>query len=226
MSTPGVPGPPGIGKDGKNGERGEIGSTGIPGPAGPRGPSGQPGLCDPSTCMNRHPPLYMISGKKSSTYKWDVWKQRPFPYLILPVTIFYGFFSVILSMVVFTCYTNRRDLKGNRNGTTVQIHKNLCFQKEQRCCSMVTATDAKQHLGLTTGWQAHDVSVRKITNCTCWPLPFPQPLTCSAMTFQSMLNLLVLPNVWVHSLSKLSENVISTLILPKKKKDLPEINRT
>lgn len=65
----GAPGAPGIGKDGKNGDRGETGSPGIPGAAGPRGPSGPPGLCDPSTCLSRLPPLYMVSGKKSGSYK-------------------------------------------------------------------------------------------------------------------------------------------------------------
>lgn len=65
----GAPGAPGIGKDGKNGERGEAGSPGIPGAPGPKGPSGPPGLCDPSTCIGRLPPLYMVSGKKSASYK-------------------------------------------------------------------------------------------------------------------------------------------------------------
>lgn len=67
--SPGVPGVPGFGKDGKNGEPGQAGSPGLPGPAGPRGPSGPPGLCDPSTCLSRLQPLYMVSGKKSSSYK-------------------------------------------------------------------------------------------------------------------------------------------------------------
>lgn len=65
----GAPGAPGIGMDGKNGGRGEAGSPGIPGAPGPRGPSGPPGLCDPSTCTGRLPPLYMVSGKKSAGYK-------------------------------------------------------------------------------------------------------------------------------------------------------------
>lgn len=69
LSNLGAPGLPGVGRDGKNGERGETGSPGIPGPAGQRGPSGPPGLCDPSTCINRLPHLYMVSGKKSSSYK-------------------------------------------------------------------------------------------------------------------------------------------------------------
>ncbi|KAF0047573.1 hypothetical protein F2P81_001206 [Scophthalmus maximus] len=65
----GAPGAPGIGQDGKNGERGDAGSPGVPGTSGPRGPSGPPGLCDPSTCISRLPPLYMVSGKKSASYK-------------------------------------------------------------------------------------------------------------------------------------------------------------
>lgn len=67
--TSGAPGAPGIGKDGLKGERGETGIPGIPGASGPRGPSGAPGLCDPSTCLSRIPPLYMFSGKKSASYK-------------------------------------------------------------------------------------------------------------------------------------------------------------
>lgn len=65
----GAPGAPGIGKDGTKGERGDTGSPGVPGAAGPRGPSGQPGLCDPSTCISRMPPLYMLNGKNSASYK-------------------------------------------------------------------------------------------------------------------------------------------------------------
>ena len=83
--TSGVTGAPGIGTDGKQGERGEIGSPGAPGTSGPRGPSGQPGLCDPSTCISRIPPLYMVGGKKSASYKnpWDVATQWRIPDLIL-----------------------------------------------------------------------------------------------------------------------------------------------
>lgn len=65
----GAPGTPGVGKDGQKGERGETGVPGIPGASGPRGPSGPPGLCDPSTCLSRIPPVYMFGGKKSASYK-------------------------------------------------------------------------------------------------------------------------------------------------------------
>lgn len=68
-STSGAPGAPGVGKDGKNGEPGEAGSPGAPGAPGPKGPSGPPGLCDPSTCIGRIPPLYMVSDKKSASYR-------------------------------------------------------------------------------------------------------------------------------------------------------------
>lgn len=68
-TSSGAPGVPGIGKDGRKGERGETGGPGIQGPTGSRGPSGPPGLCDPSTCIGRLPPLYMVSGKKSAGYK-------------------------------------------------------------------------------------------------------------------------------------------------------------
>lgn len=68
-STSGAPGAPGIGKDGKNGEPGEAGTPGVPGAPGPKGPSGPPGLCDPSTCIGRIPPLYMVSDKKSASYR-------------------------------------------------------------------------------------------------------------------------------------------------------------
>lgn len=69
ISTIGAPGAPGVGKDGKDGGRGETGSPGIPGAPGPRGSTGAPGLCDPSTCISRPQPYYLISGKKSASYK-------------------------------------------------------------------------------------------------------------------------------------------------------------
>uniref|UniRef100_A0AAV2KA55 Collagen alpha-1(IX) chain n=1 Tax=Knipowitschia caucasica TaxID=637954 RepID=A0AAV2KA55_KNICA len=64
--VPGAPGAPGIGKDGKDGAHGETGSPGVPGASGPKGPAGPPGLCDPSTCIARMPPMYMVSGKSAS----------------------------------------------------------------------------------------------------------------------------------------------------------------
>lgn len=62
-------GAPGVGKDGKDGAHGDKGDPGMPGAAGPRGAIGAPGLCDPSNCIGRPPPLYLMSGKKSSSYK-------------------------------------------------------------------------------------------------------------------------------------------------------------
>uniref|UniRef100_A0A8C8IH16 Collagen alpha-1(IX) chain n=1 Tax=Oncorhynchus tshawytscha TaxID=74940 RepID=A0A8C8IH16_ONCTS len=74
--SPGEPGPqgvagsPGIGKDGKDGPPGKDGVNGSPGASGPRGATGAPGYCDPSDCIGRPPPLYMMNGgKKSSSYR-------------------------------------------------------------------------------------------------------------------------------------------------------------
>lgn len=75
ISTSGAPGAPGIGKDGKDGEQGDAGSPGVPGAPGPKGPAGPPGLCDPSTCIGRIPPLYMVSDKKSASYR-KPWSNR------------------------------------------------------------------------------------------------------------------------------------------------------
>ncbi|KAK0140208.1 Collagen alpha-1(IX) chain [Merluccius polli] len=65
----GAQGNPGVGQDGKNGARGETGNPGIPGSPGPRGVTGTTGLCDPSTCLGRTAPLYLLSGKKSASYQ-------------------------------------------------------------------------------------------------------------------------------------------------------------
>ncbi|CAB1350956.1 unnamed protein product [Coregonus sp. 'balchen'] len=75
FGLPGTPGKqgaagiPGIGKDGKDGAPGKDGVNGSPGASGPRGATGAPGYCDPSNCIGRPPPLYLMSGgKKSSSY--------------------------------------------------------------------------------------------------------------------------------------------------------------
>ena len=65
----GPAGTPGVGQDGKNGARGETGTPGAPGSPGPRGATGPTGLCDPSTCIGRTAPIYMLAGRKSSSYK-------------------------------------------------------------------------------------------------------------------------------------------------------------
>lgn len=70
LSLSGVAGSPGIGKDGKDGAPGKDGVNGRPGASGPRGATGAPGYCDPSNCIGRPPPLYMMNGgKKSSSFR-------------------------------------------------------------------------------------------------------------------------------------------------------------
>ena len=58
-------GSPGIGKDGKDGPPGKDGVNGSPGASGPRGATGAPGYCDPSDCIGRPPPLYMMNGGRN-----------------------------------------------------------------------------------------------------------------------------------------------------------------